>query len=64
MTSSGSVAPVQLNDPNEQWTTFLDRAVIDHAMASPTLRPRVGSTLIYAFDLDPALDENQAGDSH
>jgi hypothetical protein len=56
-----------LDDPNEKWSTFLDRAahaVIDHACVSPTLSPKICSTLIYAFDLDPALDEEPAGGGH
>ena len=39
------------------WSTFLDKVVIDHALVSPTLKAKAGAALIYAFDLDPALDE-------
>ena len=56
--------PLPLDDPDEKWSTFLDGVVIDHAIVSPTIRPRIGSALIYAFDLDPALDEEPAGGGH
>jgi len=39
------------------WTTYLDMEVIDHALVSPALKPHVDAALIYAFDLDPSLDE-------
>ena len=57
-------APLPLDDPAEKWSTFLDGVVIDHAIVSPTVRPKIGSALIYAFDLDPALDEEPAGGGH
>jgi endonuclease/exonuclease/phosphatase family metal-dependent hydrolase len=56
-----------LDAPSEKWSTFLDRkvhAIIDHAFVSPTLSPKINSTLIYAFDLDPALNEDPAGGDH
>lgn len=62
--SVGPAVPLLLDDPDEKWTTFLDRMVIDHALVSPTLRPRISSALVYAFDLDPALDEEPTGGSH
>ena len=57
-------APLPLDDPAEKWSTFLDGVVIDHAIVSPTVRPKIGSALIYAFDLDPALDKEPAGGGH
>jgi endonuclease/exonuclease/phosphatase family metal-dependent hydrolase len=57
-------APFLVDDPTEQWSTFLDRAIIDHAFVSPTLSPKISLALIYAFDLDPALDEDPAGGGH
>jgi len=46
-----------VDDEWGSWSTFLDKVVIDHALVSPTLKAKVGAALIYAFDLDPALDE-------
>jgi predicted extracellular nuclease len=64
MASLDPLAPVVIDDANEQWSTFLDRMVIDHALVSPAVSPRISSALIYAFDLDPALDEEPAGEDH
>jgi len=58
------VAPLLLDDPDEKWSTFLDGVVIDHTIVSPTVCPKISSALIYAFDLDPALDEGPAGGGH
>jgi hypothetical protein len=56
--------PLLLDDPDERWTTFLDRMVIDHALVSPTVLPKIGSALIYAFDLDPGQNEDPADGNH
>jgi len=42
-------------NPDEQWSTFLDRAVIDHVGVSPSLVSRIADpgAQVYAFDLDP-----------
>ena len=63
-TSLDPAAPLLLDDPGEQWSTFLDRAVIDHVIVSLMVRPKISSALIYAFDSDPALDEEPAGGGH
>lgn len=46
-----------IHDEWGAWTTYLDKAVIDHALVSPALKPHIEAALIYAFDLDPSLDE-------
>ncbi len=47
-----------LEDPQERWTTYLDREIIDHVITSPSVKSRfLGPPLIYAFDLDPAMDD-------
>lgn len=49
----------------EHWTTYLDRRVIDHVLASPGMAPRLKSPpCIYAFDRDPAMDQSPPGDEH
>lgn len=57
-------SPMPIDHPDERWSTFLDRMVIDHALVSPAVSPRISSALIYAFDLDPALDEEPGGQGH
>lgn len=64
VTSPDLAAPTGLDDPAERWTTYLDRAVIDHAIAAPGLAARIRAASIYAFDLDPALDDDPGGGSH
>ena len=56
-------ANVPLSD-TKCWSTFLDGLVIDHAVVSAGVAPRVRSTLIYAFDMDPALDEAPPAAEH
>lgn len=54
-----------LEDPLERWTTFLDRMVIDHVFTTADVMARVvGDPLIYAFDLDPALDGEPSAEGH
>lgn len=53
--SPSSGQPV--DDEWGEWSTYLDREVIDHALVSPALKEDVDDGLIYAFDLDPSLDE-------
>lgn len=53
-----------VDDPSEQWTTYLDREVIDHAIVSPSMASRIETARIYAFDLDPALDEAPGEAAH
>jgi endonuclease/exonuclease/phosphatase family metal-dependent hydrolase len=52
-----SPATSALQSPDDRWSTFLDHMIIDHAVVSAGVAPRVRSALIYAFDQDPALDE-------
>jgi len=60
----GEPAPV-LEDPEECWTTFLDEEVIDHVFFTADVAARLaGDPLIYAFDLDPALDEEPSPQGH
>jgi endonuclease/exonuclease/phosphatase family metal-dependent hydrolase len=54
-----------LDDANERWTTFYDEVVIDHVFATAGVAARlVGDPLIYAFDLDPAMDEDPLPEGH
>ncbi len=54
-----------LDDPGERWTTYLDREVIDHVITSPEVKSRfTGPPCIYAFDLDPAMDDYPSPGGH
>ena len=64
VTALDSPAASVLQSPGERWSTFLDRMVIDHAVVSAGVAPRVRSALIYAFDQDPALDEAPPSAGH
>lgn len=51
-------------DPWGEWSTFWDGVKIDHALVSPNLKNKIQSAVIYAFDLDPALDEAPPAATH
>ena len=51
-------------DPRGEWSIFSDRVVIHHALVSPSLKNKIQSAVIYAFDLDPALDEAPPASTH
>lgn len=45
------------DQPGEAWTSWLERAVIDHVITSPSLTARIAEPpAVYAFDLDPTFD--------
>ncbi|GEM_PF-2829776 len=51
--------------PTEAWTTWRERLIIDHILLSPPAAARLASPpAIYAFDQDPALDDDQRGLHH
>jgi len=52
-TSTLSPTPVANVPPEEHWTTFLDKAVIDHVLLSPQVE-LVEGPWVYVFDLDAA----------
>jgi len=56
--------PSALQSVGEQWSIFPYRKVINHAVVSVGVAPRVSLALIYAFDQDPALDEAPAAAVH
>jgi hypothetical protein len=65
LSSLGAEPAVSLEDPGEQWTTYLDRRIIDHVIASPGVGSRLsGPPRIYAFDLDPAMDDYPSPSGH
>lgn len=64
VTALDSPAAAVLQSPGERWSTFLDHKIIDHAVVSAGVAPRVRSTLVYAFDQDPALDEAPPAAGH
>ena len=48
--------------PGEAWTTWRERLVIDHILLSPPAAERLlEPAQIYAFDQDPALDDDERG---
>lgn len=52
-----SGASDEVTDGDEQWSTLLDEVFIDHVFATREGHARViDEAIIYAFDLDPALD--------
>jgi endonuclease/exonuclease/phosphatase family metal-dependent hydrolase len=62
---SGEEPHPVVEDPNEHWTTYLDREVIDHAISSPGVEARlIGRPHVYAFDLDPVMDDYPSADGH
>ena len=65
VTSLDGVPDHTLEKPDERWTTFLDKRVIDHVFTTADVAARlVGDPLIYAFDRDPALDEDPPEEDH
>lgn len=51
-TSSLSPTPVSNIPAGEHWTTFIDKAVIDHVLLSPEIEP-VEGPWVYVFEYDP-----------
>lgn len=62
---TGEEPPPSVDISGEQWTTYLDRVVIDHVFATPQVAARFsGPPCIYAFDLDPSTDDYPSAAGH